>query len=834
MKKFKLFAFALATLFSASVLAYDAPAEGSYDLTTEATAKVSNGGRFIVISNGLYAYRLSSGYSYSNGNGLKTQSNQGGFVFQLNENTKLTCSIKHTESKNAHTVTINVYSISEEQYAEFDNNKTAATKNQTLSLSGLTPSTFTIDIPAETNTFTGTQELAAGYYAVVPTGEKSNTYMSAIAFELAAAIVDPVAKVTIASPAMGVVNTKASFSATTDVKADEYEWFVNGNTLPGGSNSKTMEFTPMAAGTYSVVCKARNANNAENEWAADTVAFQVYSTVCGELIKAVHTGSTTATVTGIVGGTADKNTQSDSKLGGGHYFGIQLASGNFQEGDTLNVNLSGAATGGNQIIIYAEKEAQNVILETGVMGVVGDNKFVLPAAVNNKSALYVVRTDANGWNGFINSLSVIRPMAALSTVESLTGAAINDAPLAAADLATLLSSHTLILQDSSYVDAPVVKFTKHLVITYEDESVSERDEVISVTSQQASATTWGAATTINEIAYSVYTVKKSSFAVRYMDGETELGTENVEANGHPANYAQYQYKNLYTFVGWYNNADLADEHLVADMSAEVITDAATYYAKFTEKYAASINFEKAVMENGKGYAIINQLGTLGYSTNITGSLDSLDNSKTDSLRNYAYLGLKVKQNGALLNFRLEEGKTVNIKFGNIAKTPQVSINGGEFADMTITDKVYTRTAAANEVISIKMMDVNAVVFQQIMIGDLEAPELFAINCAEAENGTVAAQYRLGIPGEVIALTITPAEGYKIGTVTVNSEEIHPVEDAYSFTMPAAVANVSASFGETTGIENTNAEMKAVKRLENGMLIIEKNGAIYNIIGARVK
>lgn len=33
---------------------------------------------------------------------------------------------------------------------------------------------------------------------------------------------------------------------------------------------------------------------------------------------------------------------------------------------------------------------------------------------------------------------------------------------------------------------------------------------------------------------------------------------------------------------------------------------------------------------------------------------------------------------------------------------------------------------------------------------------------------------------------------------------------------------------------TGAVAKAVKRLKNGMLIIEKNGKIYNILGARVK
>ena len=132
----KLFTLAFAVLASFSLWAYTAPADGTYDLTVEANAKVSSSGRFIVVSEGLYAYRLGSGYSYSGGNGLKTQSNQGGFVFYLDIDTKVTCTIKHTESKNAHDVSINLYSISEAQYKEFDDNKAASTKSQTLSLTG--------------------------------------------------------------------------------------------------------------------------------------------------------------------------------------------------------------------------------------------------------------------------------------------------------------------------------------------------------------------------------------------------------------------------------------------------------------------------------------------------------------------------------------------------------------------------------------------------------------------------------------------------------------------------------------------------------------------------
>jgi hypothetical protein len=424
-------------------------------------------------------------------------------------------------------------------------------------------------------------------------------------------------------------------------------------------------------------------------------------------------------------------------------------------------------------------------------------------------------------------------MAAKNVIESLTGVAVDD--VAISDLAALLANHEITLADS-YVNAPVVKFTKHVVTTYIDDSQVEKDVVVEVTAEEVEGA-WEAAATIGGVAYTVKAAKENSVVVTYMDGETKLGEENVAIGGHPADFAQYQNKSLASFVGWYNDADLADEHIVADMSSKVISVATTYYAKFENAYATSYNFEKAVMENGKAYDFLSQLGAQHYATNITGSLDSLDNSKKDSLRNYAYLGLKVKQSGALLNFRLAAGNTVKIKFGNVAKTPKASINGGDYADITITDKVYTYTAEAEALVSIKTMDGNAVVFQQIMIGeDLQAPELFTITCAEAEHGTVSAPYKLGIPGEEFKLSFTMDEGYAVASCYANDVEIVGIPDVGEFfTMPAENVTITATFADAaTAIDNTNAETKAVKVIRNGQLIIVRDGVEFNAQGAVVK
>ena len=83
--------------------------------------------------------------------------------------------------------------------------------------------------------------------------------------------------------------------------------------------------------------------------------YAQWGKICGELIKAVHTGAKTADVTGVIGGTADKSTQDNGKLGNnGHYFGVKLTSGNFAAGDVVTIKAS-ALNGGNTATLFSDK-----------------------------------------------------------------------------------------------------------------------------------------------------------------------------------------------------------------------------------------------------------------------------------------------------------------------------------------------------------------------------------------------------------------------------------------------------------------------------------------------
>ena len=57
---------------------------------------------------------------------------------------------------------------------------------------------------------------------------------------------------------------------------------------------------------------------------------------------------------------------------------------------------------------------------------------------------------------------------------------------------------------------------------------------------------------------------------------------------------------------------------------------------------------------------------------------------------------------------------------------------------------------------------------------------------------------------------------------------------YTFTWTYATKNLVVTFPTATGIENTNTNANAVKRIINGQLVIEKNGVRFNALGAEVR
>ncbi len=162
---------------------------------------------------------------------------------------------------------------------------------------------------------------------------------------------DPVSEVTVTGPTEGFVGIPVTLKAKTDKKADKIWWTDKyGTTL---SEKAEFTFTPEAEGEVTYTAWAENEYNVSPALKEHTLT--IAGKLCGELIKATHTGGKTATVEGVIGGTADKNTQDNGKLGSnGHYFGVKLASGSFQAGDVVTI-VASALNGGNTATLFSDK-----------------------------------------------------------------------------------------------------------------------------------------------------------------------------------------------------------------------------------------------------------------------------------------------------------------------------------------------------------------------------------------------------------------------------------------------------------------------------------------------
>ena len=76
------------------------------------------------------------------------------------------------------------------------------------------------------------------------------------------------------------------------------------------------------------------------------------------------------------------------------------------------------------------------------------------------------------------------------------------------------------------------------------------------------------------------------------------------------------------------------------------------------------------------------------------------------------------------------------------------------------------------------------------------------------------------------------DGYNIALKMVEGDY---VPGKYTFTWTYATGELTVTFPDTpSALDNANAAIKAIKVIRNGMLLIEKNGKTYNVLGTMVK
>ena len=93
-----------------------------------------------------------------------------------------------------------------------------------------------------------------------------------------------------------------------------------------------------------------------------------------------------------------------------------------------------------------------------------------------------------------------------------------------------------------------------------------------------------------------------------------------------------------------------------------------------------------------------------------------------------------------------------------------------------------------------------------VVAKFEQVTKYNITVLESENGSVAADKTAAAEGEKVTLTITPAEGYELESLTVmNGETAVEVAADNTFTMPAGNVVVSATFKEIEHIYSVTGE-----------------------------
>ncbi len=532
------------------------------------------------------------------------------------------------------------------------------------------------------------------------------------------------------------------------------------------------------------------------------------------------------------------------KLGNnGAHLRISPASGNFQAGDTLFI-----CGYKDYIVSTSEDPTSTAKITTAESGAViiaaalatGDAKgscavgyVVLPENFENNE-IYISR--ANGSSAGVAAIKVVRPeqKTIVSTVETLTNAKINGVALDPNFLSELTETGSVEVFNA-YTTAPTVTFTKHVVITYDDESTKQSDVDVEVVAEELGSNQWTANITLNGAdAYSITMQRAAAYTVTYkLEDETVLGTEVVAAGGHPAEYAQYEVMPLATFNGWYDS-----DHLeTVDLTQVVVNSDMSFYADFDKAFAQSIDFEQMVLNNGKSYDVKSALDTYFYDYKTIDALDSLNNSK-GAARNEPYLGLKIKKNGGYLACNVLPGTTIRIKFGYVAETV-LAIAGNDTMRLAPTNNKIADLAfpiMVETLVKLQTTSDKTVVIKQIMIDEPLVTWMYPITYNIGEGGTVTG-WTIAFPNEEVVMNITSNEGYALNSLTYNGTEMVQTAPGapISFTMPAEAVTVAATFGDiATGIDNTDAEVKSVKFFENGQLFIEKNGVIYNAQGAIVK
>ena len=282
------------------------------------------------------------------------------------------------------------------------------------------------------------------------------------------------------------------------------------------------------------------------------------------------------------------------------------------------------------------------------------------------------------WRNALVTLEKTKTVA--STEVTLQNVKVNGSNIAAADLTTLQSSHSLDIATPEYVSAPEVTFVKRVTKNFTDASSAFADVEIPVTAT-VDADKWKVTETINSIEYTVTLAKPAGAALS--TSVTELTLTSAKAATDSKSFT-FSGDNLGT-----TNITIALESAVAGLSvspavvspvAGVITDqeVVVTYQSFDDVAATDVNLIVRYSDDVKKTIVLHYSSTAGIGTltDVTGDM-TWDFSKAAPSANVAISNTEIT---ILANYDVENDlatiKTDNIevKGERVTKTKDIRVN----------------------------------------------------------------------------------------------------------------------------------------------------------------
>lgn len=608
---------------------------------------------------------------------------------------------------------------------------------------------------------------------------------------------DPVESAEISGATEAFVGYAVELTCTA-AKANAYQWYVNGEAVEGAT-AKKYAFTAETEGSYSIYCTAANDYN---ETPVQSNTLVVVATVKPEAVACANIiPASSGTNPTEVGTEIDLDLNSD----GGKIFvaGMKKTDGTSIVYNELGLGLM---TGGADSV---RVEFNNLIAEGSVIKIVmaagGTSERGLNLQTASKSTVFAAK-----WTP-----------AAAGEVKEFEYTVPAGSKLIGDYRILLARNNSVYLQSVQMGDCgeardipvdtdPVLKASKASVDMNLTAATPTPSATVTFTGKNLAAGTYNL--TVPEV--EGLTVNPASVTVGE-DGK--LSAEVTIAYASAVDVAA------------------ASANIVLTIGELSATVAVNYSAVLAKNYVtASVNIEGNIMEQGTSFATVAALEAAGWELAQVDANDSLNSSK-GAARNEAYLGLKLnKSTAAYLAGWVKAGDVLRVKFGNIPDKVLVSLNNG--AATEYSNAVYELNAEEDTYVKFAPKSAGSkLVIKQVMLNAAIADVLFPITYATAEHGTVSG-WTIAYPGEEVKLSFTMDEGYAVASCFANDVEIVGIPDVGEFfTMPAENVTITATFADAaTAIGNTNAEVKAVKVIRNGQLIIVRDGVEFNAQGAIVK